>query len=135
MSKLVTDLKSDHQALLGLLEKVTNLKIPRKERVETLMGAKNALLGHLKKESDHLYPALKKFAAQDPKLKATLDTFATEMEGVSKLAIEFFAKHTAANEVQSDEFAKDLGKLIILLKQRISREEAIVYQEYDKRAA
>ncbi len=129
MSKLIDELKGDHQKLAQVLTEVKT-KGPTKEGLQLLTASKAALLGHLKKEDTFLYPELKKAAANDNRLKATLDTFASDMDKISKAAIDFFNKWEKGGDGM--EFAKDVGNLIAVLQGRIRREESSLYPEYDK---
>lgn len=131
MSKLVDELKGEHGKLAQVLTEV-KAKGPSKEGLQLLTASKAALLAHLKKEDTFLYPELKKAAATDSRLKATIDTFATDMDKISKAAIDFFAKWEKGGDGM--EFAKDIGNLIAVLQGRIRREESSLYPEYDKLA-
>jgi hypothetical protein len=88
-------------------------------------------LAHLAKEHAKLYPILKKAAATDPSIKSTLDLFASDMDKISKAALEFFEKYENGNP-SSIEFAKDFGTLMITLSTRIRREEEKLYPLFDK---
>ena len=129
MSKLVSELKGDHEKLSQVLTNAM-AKGPTKEGLQLLTASKAALLAHLKKEDTFLYPELKKASATDPRLKATLDTFAADMDKISKAAIDFFNKWEKGGD--GIEFAKDIGALITVLRTRIHREESSLYPEYDK---
>jgi len=130
MAKLVEDLKKEHAAIVSVLDQVEKLGISSAQSQKMLMDAKQGLLAHLKKEDENLYPALQRAAVKDPSLKRTLDMFAADMEGISKAAMDFFAKYAKGGS--GIEFGKDLGRLFTTLKGRISKEENIVYKEYEK---
>lgn len=129
MSKLVTELKGDHEKLAKVLIEA-KAKGPTKEGLQLLVSCKAALLAHLKKEDAFLYPELKKSAEKNPQLKATLDTFASDMDKISKAAIDFFNKWEKGGD--GLEFAKDIGNIVSVLKNRIHREESLLYPEFDK---
>lgn len=129
MSKLVAELKADHAKLAGVLNDV-KAKGLTKEGLQLLTASKAALLAHLKKEDTFLYPELKKHADQDSNLKSILSTFATDMDKISKAAIDFFNKWEKGGD--GTEFMKDLSNLLSTLKNRIHREETLLYPEFDK---
>ncbi len=129
MSKLVQELKQDHEKLAQVLSAALS-KGPTKEGLQLLTTSKAALLAHLKKEDTFLYPELKKAALNDKNLKMTLDSFASDMEKVSKAAIDFFNKWEKGGD--GIEFAKDVGTLISVLRSRIHREESNLYPEFDR---
>lgn len=129
MSKLIQELKSDHEKLAQVLSSAL-AKGPTKEGLQLLNTTKAALLAHLKKEDTFLYPELKKAAVNDKNLKSTIDMFASDMDKISKAAIDFFNKWEKGGD--GVEFAKDIGSLISVLRSRIHREESSLYPEYDR---
>jgi len=132
-SILVYELKKDHEAVLGLLEKLRSANIDSKEAQGCLLSIKTALLTHLRKEDTQLYPVLKRAAEKDGNLKQTLNMFAQDMDTVSKTALEFVDKYAHGGDKFS--FARDLGKITIAVKTRISKEENILYNKFDQIAA
>ena len=130
MSALVNELKAEHQILVKVLGEVKELGISSEEGQQKLMAAKDGLLAHLGKEDAQLYPKLKEKALSDQSLQTTLDTFAKDMEGISKAALDFFDKYHDGGS--SIEFAKDFGALFGALGNRIRKEEAILYEEFNK---
>lgn len=128
---LIDEFKKDHVELVSTLNKVKELGITTKEGQARLLAAKEGLLAHLKKEDAQLYPFLKKEAEGDSGLKNLLDTFAKDMDNISKSALDFFAKY--ANGGSTVEFAKDFGTLTAALSKRIRQEENLLYPEYTKR--
>jgi iron-sulfur cluster repair protein YtfE (RIC family) len=129
MSKLVQELKGDHEKLAQVLSNALS-KGPTKEGLQLLTTTKAALLAHLKKEDTFLYPELKKAAVTDKHLKSTIDMFAADMDKISKAAVDFFNKWEKGGD--GVEFAKDIGSLISALRSRIHREESALYPEFDK---
>ncbi len=129
MSKLVTELKADHAKLAGVLTEAKTKGLT-KEGLQLLTASKAALLAHLKKEDTFLYPELKKNAEQNPALKTLLSTFASDMDKISKAAIDFFNKWEKGGD--GAEFMKDLSNLLATLSNRIHREETLLYPEFDK---
>ena len=131
MAVLIEDLKKEHASIAGLLKEVKALGIGSKEGKAKLLMAKDGLLSHLNKEDAQLYPVLKKEAERNPELKRTLDIFAQEMDGISRVVLSFFEKYSSAAP-SGLEFAKDLGGIFTGLETRIRREENILYREYEK---
>lgn len=130
MSRLIEQLKSEHAAIVSVLGQVKELGIGSKDGRAKLLAAKASFLAHLRKEDAELYPVLRKAAESNPRLKQTLDTFAKDMDQVSKDTLQFFEKYS--REGADNDFAKDFGTLFATLGARTRREENIIYQEYDK---
>ena len=130
MSDLVDRLKKEHKILVEALDSMTTLGVTSKDGQEKLYAAKEALLAHLSLEDRELYPVLRKAAESDDAVKRTLDVFAKDMEEISNTALSFFAKYAQGGD--SLEFAKELGRLMGALKNRIGREEDVLYAQYDK---
>ena len=130
MSKLIEELGKEHSVIAEALNKVKSLGFTSEEGQNTLLAAKDGLLAHIKKEDEQLYPVLDNAAESDANLRRTLDTFAEDMNEISKAAYEFFDKYSTGGS--GIEFAKDFGRLSATLSQRIRREERILYQTYDE---
>ncbi len=130
MSALVNELKEEHAMLVQILENVKQLGIGSREGKDCLASAKEALLSHLRKENEHLYPPLRRAAADNPHLRTLLDDFARDMESVETQTMRLFEDYlTGAPWL---EFAREYGKVMFLLGTRIRREESMLYAEYEK---
>lgn len=130
MSKLVDELKKEHEVIVNVLSKVNRLGISTKEGQSELINAKKGLLEHLKKEDDLLYPVLHKEAENDESLQRTLKFFATEMEKITVFVLDFFSKYEKGGS--GLEFSKDYGRLFSSLQSRINKEESMLYKAYNK---
>lgn len=130
MSKLVEELKKDHAVIVDVLNKIKETGVSSKEGQNLLTSAKSGLLAHLKKEDVQLYPVLNKAAESDDSLKRSLDVFATDMQNISKAALEFFDKYSGGGS--GYEFAKDFGRLLAALSKRITTEENVIYKKFDE---
>ena len=130
MSDLVDRLKKEHNILVEALDSMMKLGVTTKDGQEKLYEVKAILLAHLSLEDKELYPVLRKAAESDDSVKSTLDIFAKDMEEISKSALSFFAKYAQGGD--SLEFAKELGRLLAALRNRIGREEDVLYAQYDK---
>lgn len=130
MSKIVEELMAEHEVLAKVLTDVKEKGVSTDEGRGMLMSAREGLLAHLAKEDEHLYPQLMEKSKEDQNLKNLLDTFARDMDGISKAALDFFDKYQdGGSEI---EFAKDFGALYGALSNRIRKEETILYPEFDK---
>ena len=130
MSRLIDELEADHKIIADTLGKVKTLGISSEEGQKTLLAAKAGLLAHLAKEDRDLYPVLRKAAETDPSLQSTLDFYAKDMDEISSAALEFFAKYATGGE--GLDFAKDFGRLVANLTQRIRKEETTLYKKYNE---
>jgi len=130
MSDLVDRLKKEHTILVEALDSMTGLGVTSKDGQAKLYSAKEALLAHLSLEDTELYPVLRRAAEADNAVRHTLDVFAKDMEEISKTALSFFGKYSQGGD--SLEFAKELGRLLGALKNRIGKEEGVLYALYDK---
>lgn len=130
VNMLTEELKKEHAWLVETLNKVKEIGVTSKEGKEKLLLAKTGLIGHLKKEDEKLYPALRKEAQGNEQLKRLLDSFAKDMENISKATMIFFDKYSSGSE--GSEFAKDFGNLVASLGGRIRKEEVVLYPEYEK---
>ena len=131
MTALIEEFKQDHIKLVDILTEVKAIGIGKKEGQEKLMAAKTAFIGHLQKEDRQLYPVLKRAAEKDDSLNRKIEMFAKDMDDISKGAMDFFSKYGTGNH-DTLEFAKEFGTLFSTVKNRIYKEENILYPEYDK---
>ncbi len=72
---------------------------------------------------------MRKAAENDANLKRTLDLFTKDMEGITKVALDFFSKY--ANGGSGMEFAKDFERLFASLSQRIRKEKNIIHEKFN----
>lgn len=130
MTELIQALKAEHANIVAILLTVDELGIDTEAGREKLLSAKAGLLAHLKREDDHLYPALRKAAEDDPIIEDALAFFQEDIAPVSKLSLAFFEKY--ADDISAHDFADDFATLADLLAQRIQKEEAVIYKMYDQ---
>lgn len=128
MSKLVEELKNEHNTITETLQEINKIGFTSKEGQKMLMSARNHLLAHLKKEDTQIYPLLNQVAETDPDLKQTLQFYATNMEEIYKTALDFFEKYSEGGS--GIEFGKDFGNLYTTLSLRIAKEEAVIYEKF-----
>ncbi len=130
MSRLIDELKWEHTSILSLLDEIREAGIVADESQDKLFAAKASLLTHLRKEDKSLYPALRRAAHDDEKLRRTIDLFTRDITDISKSALEFFATYSRSDSYF--DFATDFGRLHAALKSRIKKEEAVLYPEYER---
>ena len=127
---LIKELKQEHQIVSKALVEIQDLGIASEKGIKLLQESKEALLGHLTKEDEQLYPTLHKMAETDPVLKSTLETFATEMEGITKFVLDFYQKYAPGNSFKEEDFKEDVSTFIVALTDRVIKEESIIYKQY-----
>ncbi len=130
MTRLVEELKKEHQAIIENLKEIKTLGVTSDEGQRKLALVKKSLLAHLDKEDRQLYPKLEQEAQKNPELKKTLAFFAKDMEKISSSALAFFEKYSDGGE--GIKFASDFGTLVATLTQRIYKEEQIIYQKFNE---
>ena len=130
MSELIEEFKRDHAEIMAMLNEVKELGILSKEGQAKLISIKEHLLAHLKKEDEKLYPALRKEAEDNERLRNTLDLFALDMETVSSVVQEFFDKYSGG-EIDGN-FPVNFENLSVILSTRIRNEEDALYEEYEE---
>ena len=131
MGNLVKDLVEDHKALAAALDDLKKIGISSSAGRDKIGAINGALLGHLKKEDEELYPPLYKDAESDAALKRKLDMLSEDMQRVSQAALEFFTKYKDGGE--GLDFIRDFGALVGKLNIRIQWEETQLYPEYERR--
>ncbi len=130
MTRIIEELKEEHKVILDVLTKVNSLGIETAEGQDLLINAKRKLLAHLMKEDEELYAVLRKEVEKLEELKRILNSFANDMEGISQVAFDFFAKYEDGGS--GFEFGKDFSELISSLSMRILKEEKVLYAKYDE---
>ena len=129
MSILIEELKKEHSGIIATLNEVKKLGILSKEGQDKLISVQTSLIAHLEMEDDQLYPILRKQAENNKDLKNTLDLFEMDMENVSTIVQEFFDKYS--EEFSGEKLQEDFENLFAALNNRISNEEASLYEEYE----
>ena len=129
MLKLIEEFKKDHSLLVETLNKSRKLGVQTKEGQNEILSAKDAILAHIKKEDDELYPVLRKAAVSNQKLKELMPEFDKDMSEISRYSLEFFGND---NRLTGSNLAMELEKFIAILDRRILREETFLFVEYEK---
>lgn len=130
MSQLINEFIEDHKKILKALSNCKELKILTPEAQNELQLAKECLLKHLQKEDDLLYPRLVSYARNNSNLQTLLDVFASEMTEITNFAMDFF--NLDLNTTERIVYIKKFGRLFALLKNRVQKEETLLYKELEK---
>ena len=130
MSTLTEELKREHFEIIVMLDEVKELGFLSKEGQKILLSAKDKILSHLEKENEKLYPRIRTAAENDERLKKILNIIAKDMENVTKSALQFYEKYSGGGS--GFEYSKDYGEILWVIKNRIQREEDLLFNEYDK---
>ena len=132
MSDYIKTWHKEHAQILEILFQVLQLHIFSQAGQMKLQELKRVLEAHLKSEDQNFYPVLRKAAETDPHLRRELFLFAADMDKIAAEATAFFRK------AESDPLGKDIpaefGRISIMIKSRISREENILMKEFEKLA-
>jgi len=131
MSKLINELKQEHETFINTLNELKKVSVTSTKGIEIISQFKIAILSHLAKEDRLLYPPLYEKAKSNLSLKKALDTFATNMDEITEYSNNFYEKYTN-NNIDKTEFLNDITKFIILFKERVMKEEVIIFKAYEK---
>ena len=132
MSKLINELKQEHQEIDKILKDLQSIGYSSKRSKELLIKSREKLIDHLKKEDDKLYPPLEAEAESNQGLNQMLETFGKEMDQITRFVEEFHKKYYTMGDMEAEGFKRDLTSYITTLKNRIMREEVAIYKEYEK---
>ncbi len=129
-NQLVQNLEDDHKKIMHLL---TSIKVPYatlKSKHADFNALKELIIQHITIENTSVYPVLLK----QEKTVMIAKTFSTGMETIAGEVMDFFTLfgNDIALPVQKQsgfEYAKALGRITGLVKNRISNEEKVLYPE------
>ncbi len=131
MEHLITELKKEHKYLLEVIEKLSQMPINSNQGQAILSQTKETLLKHLKKEEEFLYPTLRGKAKEDTALQKILETFGKELEKLSSVIMDYYNNYLGTKkDIDADAFRKDTIKIMVALKDRIYKEELILFKYY-----
>jgi len=130
MGQLIQELRSEHLEIIRLMEAVKLFGPSSSEGKQKLMAAKEKLLAHLRKEDVLLYPTLLKAASRKKRLREVVELFVNDMEGVTSQAMKFFRDYEMGDS--NGELKWNFEELVAVLVQRITREDLVLYHEYEK---
>ena len=130
MSRIIEELKKEHEDFSALLKDIKKSGVISKEGQENLLKMKEVLIPHIQKEDTNIYPVLRNAAKSNKKIQEILDLFAKDMAGITKEVDVFFNKYTGSETDIG--FAKDFGHIAGLYRDRMIKEENILFREFEK---
>ena len=130
MIKLIKELKTEHQNIAAVFQQINALGIITEDAKKLLSKSKRALLDHLQKEDDQLYPPIIQQAQQDPHIAAMLKIFGEELKSLTTAVLAFFEKYEQSGN--SKDFTTDFASIFAALGSRIEKEESILFKAYEK---
>lgn len=128
----IKDLKSQHKSIVSTIYDIDNQDGGAsniKDSIEKLNQITDLLFDHLEKEDRLLYPTL----ISHKETQEIGKKYHYDMERLSCIAIDFFKKYCAHNEVKKifvEDFISGYSLFKGLLKTRIKREEAELYPAF-----
>ncbi|MGB1271495.1 MAG: hemerythrin domain-containing protein [Endozoicomonas sp.] len=130
---LIDELQSEHEQISNLLLQARSEGVNSQAGKDLVLSAKKMLLAHLNKEDRYLYPVLREAAEKDESLKQTLTDYALDMEKISAEVMTFFNLYESG-ENNLENFQVDCNNIIKALTKRITKEEAVLYKQYQNLA-
>jgi hypothetical protein len=131
---LVSKLKADHQELLAMFGKISQVATTGQfdELPKLLKRFKLALQTHLVTENVRFYVYVQQRQADDSNASSLIADLRKEMNGIANAAVNFIGQYEAAvfTEEVANQFKKDLAGIGEVLVQRINREETSLYTLY-----
>lgn len=131
---LVKSLKDDHQALVGIFQRIDSACRARKfaECKEALRQFRSRFTDHLIVENTRFYLYVKQgMEAADPASAEIARGFQQEMNQIAKVVTAFVDKYSGGEEaLESEAFAQELQGIGAALTERIEREEKALYPLY-----
>ena len=131
---LVAKLKGDHQELLAMFGKISQVAAARQfdEVPKLLKHFKLALQTHLVTENVRFYVYVEQRQAYDSGASSLITDLRKEMNGIAHAAAHFIGHYETAvfTEEVASQFKKDLADIGEVLVQRINTEETSLYTLY-----
>ncbi|HEY3375830.1 MAG TPA: hypothetical protein VGK02_12360 [Candidatus Aquicultor sp.] len=128
MSTLIEELRTEHLDLTLSFEHLKNINVESEEGHTELRSVKSALLAHLRKENEELYPRLRDIAFNNLSLQRTLDWFTRDIAKISAVLILFLDTYCQGGSHLT--YRRDYNRLNTILTALIEQEEKIVYNEF-----
>ena len=122
---LITTLKHDHAEIFRLLDESRALGVATDEGRRKLKQLRGIVAAHLKREDLKLYPEMQKHDAT----RALGEMYANEMRAISTEILGFFDALESGRA--GLEFAREMGRVISHLRQRMTREEVRLYPAFE----
>ena len=121
---LIDTLKHDHEQIFKLLDESHTLGITTEAGRCKLRQVRATVTAHLKREDLKLYPEMRKHA----ETRALGDTYADEMRSISAETLQLFDSLERGDA--GVDFARQTGRVISHLRQRMTREEVRLYPAF-----
>ena len=129
-SQLVAELKLEHKAIFQLLEEIFELGVESRAGQDKLMAAKDLFMAHLHKEDKHLHAVLSEEEKRNEEIRETMYLMNFNLKDVTKYVEIFFNKYIDGADM--DEFECDFDMINVLLRNRMRREEKVLFREFEK---
>jgi hypothetical protein len=126
---LIDDLKHDHHEIFKLLDESLALGVVTDAGRRKLKDVRAVVLAHLKREDTKLYPEMRKHDAT----RDLGEMYAHEMHTISTEVFAFFDSLERGGA--GIEFARQMGRVISHLRQRMTREEVRLYPAFQSHCA
>ena len=130
MEKIITELMEQHKEIQAAIESLRKMQFNNnnKEAIEQFTLIKELILNHINTEDQFLYPVLEEKALKNNIIKSNLKIFAKEWNLFLNQTNRYFDKYSKS--IDNTSFAEDTTKIIVALKQRILKEETILFKDY-----
>jgi iron-sulfur cluster repair protein YtfE (RIC family) len=130
METTLLRIKQHHEELIEGFKKVGKTSLQSQEGKDLFVHVKTKFMTHLNFEDKMFYPVLNKAAEADKELQNTLKIFAKEMQEIAESIMVFFEQDDLNSG--GSRFIRAFEKNFSLLRQRILREENILFPKYKK---
>ena len=131
-TQLTTKLRGDHLKIVELLGALKERSGADDEARRLLGELERTLSAHMNEEEERLFPALRKAAEHDPKLRSVLAVLAGDLAEVSEFVSAFFERCRQLEPGASEDFASEIGTFETILMARLWKEEHSFFAEYEK---
>jgi DUF438 domain-containing protein len=121
---LIDTLTHDHNTIFKLLDESRALGVTTEEGRKKLRQVRGVVVAHLKREDTKLYPEMQRYE----ETRALGETYSKEMRGISSEILAFF--DSLEGGMAGIEFARQMGRVISHLRQRMTREEVRLYPAF-----
>ena len=120
----------DHEKILAMLKASRDSASRVPFSLEKCKSLHAMLLDHFDREDHIVYSALRDASLDDLNVNELLDEFDNDLLEITVAAKEFFSKCVPDNSQRMDHI-RDYGTFYILLRDRFSREESVLFKVYE----
>ena len=128
MADIIKQLKLEHAHIVNAFREIRDMGSLSKAALTRLLKARDLLISHIEREDKELYPALRKMAEQDPKVRATLNQRERDMVIISRVVSQFF--NTCKKDGYSLALEGSVPLLCTTVLNRIEKEERLLLPLY-----